>query len=251
MIDRTKNRLTLLTLLIGALALSGCGAKKTARNTAGVYEAGSRAVLGDGAYCNTFSSSGLRLDGKIQTYALPNGEDAPDFLRLRITGIDERFATTGRYMMRFFRAEALGSATNPADNAINFDETPLNTRFESGAGLMISGYMNYVDMTDVADMRRAHSIPGTTATDFFNRVDIIVSDVDMRWDVLIVTIDERQTDGSLARIGESRMLMPAFSADPNVYATDHPAILHPLHPFWNQRANANLNFADMSDSFCW
>lgn len=249
--DQPRKRLTLLALLMGALALSGCGAKKTARNTAGLYEAGSRMALADGAYCNTFSSSEIKLNGKIQTYLNPDGSEVADFMRLRITGIDERFATNTKYVMRFFRAEAFGSPVDGADNTINFDPTPVNVRFEGDAGLMISGYMDDVSMTDVSEMRRTYALPGSTASDFFNRVDIIVSDVDLRWDVLIITIDERQTDGGLARIGEARMLMPSFAADPKIYAADHPLVLHPLHPFWNQRASTAADFAAMSDSFCW
>lgn len=238
-------RLALFALLFGALVLSGCGAKKTARS-AGSIDSASRYVQGEAAYCNTFSGIGTKLDGKIQTYLLPNGDDAPDFMRMKITGINEDFVANSNYVLKFFRAEGL-----PDTNTVRIDETPLEVRFEAAGGIMVSGYMNNVSMIDVSNIRSAHGISGTSATDFFNKVDIIVSNVDYRWDVLIVALYENTSATESRLVGEARMLMPAFTADPNQYASDHPSILHELHPFWSQRSSRTADFAAMSDSFCW
>lgn len=239
-----NNRLTLLTLLLGALIFSGCGAKKTLRG-AGIYEGASRLNQDAGASCSVFSSKDATLDGTIQTYELPNGTFVPDMMRVRLSGITEEFSSNGKYVLKFFRAEAY------PDNRVHIDETPLEVSFESDSGQVLSGYMNSVSMTDVTAVRRNHALGSGSATDFFRKTDIVISDVDLRWDVLIIALYENTSESESRLVGDVRVLMPEFAADPNVYMTDHPSVLHALHPFYAYRDSKTTNFTALASSYCW
>ncbi|MCM2281354.1 MAG: hypothetical protein NDI61_05845 [Bdellovibrionaceae bacterium] len=243
--NQTTRRLTLFAILLSALALSGCGARKTARYSSGTFTGASRSALDAGAPCSYFASTTTTLDGAIQTYVLPDGTDSPDMMRVRINGITNEFQANTKYVLKFFRAEAM------ADNTVRIDPTPLEVRFEADNGLMISGYMNNVSMVDITNMQRAYSLTGSTANDFFRQTDILISNVDLRWDVLMIALYENTSSTESRLVGDVAMLMPEFTADPNVYMTDHPQILHALHPFYNSRTSTTANFADLARAYCW
>src|SRR3954469_3130952 len=63
----------LLSLLVGALMLSGCGARTTGLNGS-TDDLASRSVIQSAANCNSFSSNQTQLAGKLEVYVDPLGQ---------------------------------------------------------------------------------------------------------------------------------------------------------------------------------
>ncbi len=245
------NRARMLLLLVFTLVLSGCGAKKTYRNT-GTSEDSSRTTDKTAATCNQFLSTTIRLSGKMSTYTPINGTPADDYVRIRITNIDGLFDTDAKYKIRLFKLRGTTS------NEIIQDSEPLDFRVEiplsstASGGLPVSGYMQYINITDVNRIKSANSLQTAKAQDFFQKVDLVAINVDLTWDLLRVVLYKDTTETEWETVGWADGLIPAFVANPNEYALDHPNALNVLHPFWDERTQTNMDFAAIANrSWCF
>lgn len=239
-----NKRVLMLSLLAGALFMSGCGASKTG---SGSSDLSSRAesVSSGMAACNVFSSTDATLDGKIKVYKSPSGVVSNDVVRVRISAIDSQFETNSRYMIRMFRWKA------HSDGTTTMDMNPLEfTLQQSNSDAPISGYMKSLKMSDVNFIKNKFAISAANATEFFRKTDFMVFDVDITWDALKIVIYDTTNSSNPSVVAQADMLMPAFAANPVEYAADHPSVLNRLHPFWDDRSS-NLDFARYSDSFCY
>lgn len=245
-IMNSRARLALYLGILAALALSGCGARKTARNKQDESTFSSRTVHDDGIFCNRFSSEETKLEGKMMTYTAPDGTAHDDIIRLRLNGLNNTFDTNSKYTIKIFRWSAMADG-----NGGTPEEAEFRLELPSSA-TPLSGYMNYINMADVTRIKNQYGITATKAEDFFRQVDFLVFDVDLTWDVLKIVLYEAKSASDWVSIGDADALIPAFSANPNTYAEDHVALLTSMHPFWNDRTRADTtNFSSLSQSWCF
>jgi hypothetical protein len=174
------------------------------------------------AQCNGFDSGSVRFAGRVATYN--DGTNfVEDKIRVRLTTVTSSFDTNG-YTIQFFRWNADGAGHTNLDSAALSFTIYYNSQ-------PISSAMTSIDSATVTSLRTQYGI-GTTSSDFFNRTTIVVSGVDNSWQVLKAVLYSGQT-----AIAQADVLMPLFLANPNSYATNHPAVLNSLHPFYANRTN--------------
>jgi len=234
-----SKRYKMFALLLSALVLSGCGAKKTARES---FELSSRSQSGEGIRCNTFSSRTTTLDGRVREFVTKDGREFPDMMRIRITGITSQFDNNSKITLRIYRWKADSSGTH-------IDQEPLQFRLETPTERMVSGYMKSININTVTTLKSTYAVPGSTAQEFFNNVDILVFNVDYTWDALKIVLYEDTSATESRVVGDVDFLMPVFDAHPKVYAQTHPAVLSALHPFWSDRERS-MDFAGLAETFC-
>ena len=236
----------LFAVLLGALALSGCGARKTARAPLGSVSHASRTVSGVGIACNQFSAQGERLAGKVMAYVGPDGNIREDILRLRLTAVPDAFGTDAKFKLKFFRWRAFSDGKTEQDEA-----NPIEFRLELPGHQPISDRIREINVVAVTDIMKRKFIQASTASEFFGQVDIILFDVDYSWDVLRPVVFEYPQGAESRAIASVDVLMPIFSADPNHYAIDHSPVLQSLHPFWNDRDAKAMDYADAASRWCF
>jgi hypothetical protein len=232
----------MLSLLIGALILSGCGARTTGLDGSSDTLA-SRTVIKAAANCNSFSASSTKLTGKLQVYINPLGQPVTDLIRLKITGINSTFDTNTKYALKMFRWKAYSSG------GTDLDQNPVTFSIWYN-GQQISNYLTAVTVTELKALQQKYFISATTSSEFFSKTEILVNGLDLSWDVLKVVLYENVSATESTVIGNVDTLIPAFSANPNDYASDHPAVLSRLHPFYYDRADS-MDFGAAAQSFCF
>jgi hypothetical protein len=233
----TLNQTKRLIALVAAIAsLTACGESTKSRSDGG----GTSTTTGGTtsgtaiAQCNVFdSNTSDRIAGRATTYFF-NGAQQEDKTRLRISTLPALFDGNSGVTIKFFRWNA--SATG----ATNLDATPLSFTIEKGTTdtQSISNAMTSISKADVDSLRSSGSVSGTTSQQFFNNTIFVISGTDYTWDTLKVVVYN-----GTSVLASTDMLLPAIAANPNKYATNHPAVLNALHPFYSQRTD-NITDAD-------
>ncbi len=244
-------RIAAIGLLL--MLLTACGSNVTPRSTAlfsGGGPTGTNLIGTSGAgeaQCALFDSTSTRLGGRVTTYYY-DGVLQEDKVRVRITSLVEAFATNSNYYIQAFRWK-IG-----ASGAAELDQTPVQFNFEKGTGSVspMTADVTSVSNSGIAAYRTAHSIPGTTAVEFFANTTMVVKGVDYNWQALkLVVYDGSTTPATI--VGESDLLLPIFQANPNVYAASHSSILASIHPFYSQRSTvlSEAEWSARSTSYCF
>lgn len=255
-----KSSIQTSTCLAGRLAglgllmaiLSACGAQVTPRNSAALYSGGgplgSAPIInesGDGmTECNSFDSTSIRLSGKVTTYYY-NDVLKEDMIRLRLTGIPDVFSTKSTVYIQMFRWKMKRDPTTglELEGQTELDSVnPVMFNVESGGGSVTPIASDKKDfyLSDVTALRKANSIPGTTALDFFSNTTFVLRGLDYSWSALKIVV----YDGTTV-VGQADLLLPAFQANPNRYASSHASLLEQMHPFWAQK-NQSYTESDWS-----
>ena len=237
-------KFTKVATLIAAYALlSACGSSiqsKSVTSTSGVPSVvGTVDSSGSlGTQCNGFDSTNGRLSGRLTTDVV-NGQIQQDKVRLRITSLDSKFDTSSTAYVKFFRWQVA------ADGTTTLDSNPLEFTVETGTNFVktISNRLTQISLNDVASLRTANFISGTTSIDFFANTAIVLQNVGYDWSAVKVVL----YDGT-STVATADALMPVFTANPNTYATNHSSILAALHPMWNRRAD-NISDSDWVSRF--
>jgi hypothetical protein len=241
----------IVPLLAAAFLLSACGSNVEEKNggSAPAVPGGLGTTItqsGDvGTQCNYFdTSTGPRLTGRVTT-TYSNGQLVEDKIRLRFTGLDAAFDAGTDVQIKFFRWQVSQAGL------VNLDSTPVEFIVEKGAtnSTPISNRLTQISATDVAGLRSAHGITGTSSIDFFANTTIVLQNVTYDWQALKVVM----YDAVGGVIASTDLLLPVFTANPNKYKDTHPGILPALHPMFKDRA-ANLSDADWGarfNSYCF
>jgi hypothetical protein len=218
----------LAALTLAAIVALGACAKSSDSSTTdpGAAAAGTTSATTVNAQCNAFNSSDTRLGGRIATYYNASAF-VEDQLRVRLTSLTTSF-DSNNYDLQFFRWKA------DANGAATLDSAPLSFTIYNGT-TAISAAMTTINSTTVGYLRQQTGI-GTSSSDFFNKVTIVVSGVDNSWEVLKAVLYSGPT-----AIASADALMPLFAANPNTYGANHAAVLSSLHPFWSQRGNSSTD----------
>jgi hypothetical protein len=237
----SNKRIAMLAGLLAALAMSGCGSHVTSRGSSSSDLASRSVVSAENASCNGFSSSQTKLTGKMAVYYEAN-KAVTDKIRVRITGINATFDTNNKYVIKMFKWKAYDS------NQTSLDSNPLTFTLRDNWGTL-SSPMDQINITTANQIAVNKSISAVNASDFFNKTEFVVENVDLTWDVLkVVLYDYTNDPNNGVVIGQVDALMPAFAADPTVYAKDHPAVLQALHPFYGETLS---NYLAASQAYCF
>lgn len=244
--DNTLKKALLFSLL--GFTLAGCGSKlQTRAANTNVITSGSdwSSTVADGvagAECVGFDSTKVRLSGKVTTYYF-SGKIQEDRVRVRLTGLPANFESSSGTHIKFFRWKANG------DGYTEIDATPLNIIIEAGSPARpISGVLTSLSQADVNSFKSLVGVSGG-AQDFFNQVSITVTGTDYNWQALKVVVYDDTTT-----VGDVDLLLPIFAANPNTYASTHPAALNAYHPFWAQRGQTSMtdnDWVNRSKSACF
>jgi hypothetical protein len=80
-----------------------------------------------------------------------------------------------------------------------------------------------------------NALGDTTKSNFFSRVTIILTGLELSYDALMINT----YDSSIGTAAQTsvKALLPAFAADPNLYKETHTTSLNQLHPFWEIKDN--------------
>ena len=214
----------LAALTFAAIVALGACAKSSNGDSTPAGAAGTTSAAATvNAQCNAFDDPNTRLGGRIATYYNASAF-VEDQLRVRLMTLTTSFDSSG-YSLQFFRWKSDINGTT------SLDSTPLSFTIYNGT-TALSSAMTTINAATVGYLRQSSGI-GTSSSDFFNKVTIVVSGVDNTWEVLKIVLYNGQT-----AVGNADALMPLFSANPNTYGANHAAVLNGLHPFWSQRTTA-------------
>lgn len=212
-------------LAVASLALAACGADVQPRSTLYASSSGpttNTQTTTGWAECLPFDASNTRLSGKVTTYYY-NGTLQNDKVRVRISSLLAQFDTDTSYSIQMFRWKQPAGATQAT-----IDSTPVEFSFEAGTGSSapISSWLTSLKVTDLAAIRSKYNVSGSSSTDFFSQTTMVVRGLDLQWQALRVVLYQGTT-----AVGNADILLPAFEANPNVYAASHSSSVASIHPF--------------------
>jgi hypothetical protein len=244
-----RDTLWMALVFTGAIgSLSGCGSSTS--NRANSPSSGPPNITppsggpvnssNAGAECNLFDSTQIRLAGKVTTYYY-NSTLQEDKVRIRFSGLAEQFDTTSGVHFKMFRWKA------DTGGAVQIDNNPLSFTVEKGSSSStpISEPMTSFSATNLANLRQSGEVAGTTTQAFLDNTLFVVNGVDYNWDALKIVLYSGTNT-----LGQVDFLLPIFTANPNSYASNHPAVLAGIHPFWSQRTT-NQDWVARAWSFCF
>ncbi len=249
----------LLTLI--GLYLVGCGSSKITHDessdasrdlpgtltTTGQVTNNDGVVIGYYATCNKFAQQ--NVNGVLTSYFDPVSYNfVSDLIRLELSKVPSTLLTGSDVYLQLYRWY-LDSSDNQIYNktAVGMifqyqDGTWLNT--DPITVLSKSTIQKLISDNKLADR-------GVTLSNFLARTLVVLTGMDIMYDAIsIKTFDQAQ--GKKA-IGSFDVLLPAFAADPNIYAAGHTATrLQALHPLYSERNNGNseVDYYNKTQTFC-
>ena len=231
----------LIVLLLSSSLMVACGASKKSNDSSGVSDLTSRGTPNSEgkeddptsnveyyALCNSFS--GPSLDGVVTNYLNPvTNQYEWDYIRMELKEVPKQLAEKESFYIQFYRwqEDQPGQAyTNPAAVGIYF-------QFEDGTWLN-SELINNVSKNTIENLISDNNLAGVTVNNFFDKVVLVLAGMDLEYDALMInTYDAESGTAALTR---TDVLLPAFAADPNIYAETHPSpSLQQLHPNYNRK----------------
>lgn len=234
-----------LIFAISALALlTNCGASKTSKNSdasrlAGspVYDAPPTGTGGSGVYtnCNAIPSNNIGLGGPISSYFDPNAQAyIDDWIRLKFNQRPTQLTSSSTHYIEIYRWKEGGV----------YNRTPVSISFQlKGSGQELQQTTQVLSRATVQNMIVDNGLDrfGYTTDNFYDGVIMILKGMDLEWDA--ITIYYYDDSESSDPIDSVDVLLPAFDANPNSYATTHPDTdLQMLHPMYQYR---NSGFDDL------
>ncbi|MCB0392177.1 MAG: hypothetical protein KDD58_12875 [Bdellovibrionales bacterium] len=236
-----SGNLKLIFLSVLTVVFVGCSASKKTVSEDGSSNQGSRSTPNtDGsntdadskieyfALCNDFS--GTNLTGVVTNYLNPvTNQYVWDHIRMELAEAPDQLKEKDSFYIQFFKwqEETAGSPyTNPAAVGIYFqyeDGTWLNDKLISTLSKnTIEQLINDNNLTDV------------TVDNFLDKVILVLSGIEIEYDALMINTYDAEV-GTTA-LTTTNVLLPAFAADPNLYAETHAATsLQMLHPNYDIR----------------
>jgi hypothetical protein len=164
------------------------------------------------------------------------GRYVGDHIRAKITKLPPIFSNPG-VKLKFFRWKV------STDGVPFLDETPLTFGLQRKDGQISGGDRTVLEGAELSAATGSPNLDSFSADWHF-----IVRGTTADWEVLKAVVYAGET-----MITEVNLLMPAFTADPNVYSSKNPALLSSLHPN-NSSAGGTWtddDYLSMLDSYCF
>lgn len=238
-----KTLTKILILLLFALSIVGCGASKSTNRPASAdlssrgnpntghtgSSAGGTSYTGVLTECNGFNKDGL--EGNLTTYYDPGtGQFVETYIRMTIKKALAAMATDSRSYVQIYRWHVDDSNTRRVNN------TPTKLYFiQRGTGQAINrdAPATHLSGSTISELISKYNLSGVTPSNFYDKFIVVLGDIGLTYDAITIAVYDRSTNEATKTID---MLLPAFSADPNEYATTHPSgILQNLHPNWSEK----------------
>lgn len=244
----TQTTLKTALLLTVLAMLTACGAQNTdvSSDFASRTPVTSTTVQPVGTtvlYCNQRSKDGLTA--KLMVYTDASNQVRNDYMKLKFTQMPASFGS-GDYI-QLFRWQANSS------NTVYVDPTPVQARFETLDGRLITNFSSSLYWSQVSAIAAAWGISDVNT--FFQNVRLVVDirDPQANFDALKIAMYNTSNTNTI----NMDMLLPAFAASPSVYANDGGAVrssylqkLHPFAAYINQSYTPD-QFLSMGSSFCF
>lgn len=220
-------------LIAGLMFFNNCGSSKSG----GSSSQASRSVPNDGpgdtstggwlSNCNVIPANTLDLEGPVSTYYNQStGTYVADLIRLKFNSIPVELISNNKAYIQIFpwHEDTPGSPV--------YRQTAVDIYFvlkNSGAQLQTDP-VNELSKGTIQNLIQNNNM-NITPDRFFESVIMVLDGVDLTWDALTIALYDEPGGTATDFVN---VLLPAFDADPNIYATDHQATsLRQLHPWWH------------------
>lgn len=240
-----KARLAILKLAVCALSLSlltNCGANKVSKTDGASRNAGNTAFdefdpSASNVYtnCNAIPTNNLGFAGPISSFYDSQAQAyVDDLIRLKFNDSpQELIASTTHYVEIYkWRENKVYDQTGPVQ--IYFQLKSDGSWIQEPVTNLSRATLQKV----IVDNNLAAQ--GFNLDNFFGNVVMTLAGMDLQWDAISIFYYDDSTSNE--PIGTIDVLLPAFDANPNSYATTHPqSVLQQLHPMWQYRNSSYTN----------
>lgn len=242
----TQDTLKAALILTMLAMLTACGAQAVDQNN----DFSSRAPVDNNSssakppmYCNEKTQSGLTA--KMMIYTDSAHKIRNDLMRLKLTQVPASFIS-GDYI-QMYRWQA-----NTA-NQVYLDPTPVQARFETLDGKVLTEFSPYIAWRQVAEIAKASGMSDPNTFLKYVRLVVDIRDPQAQFDVLKIAFYNSNNQA----IVDMDILMPAIFGSPVDYAYEGSSprapILQALHPFASMKGQnlTSAQFVSMGDKFCF
>ena len=228
-----------------AFTLIACGASKKAvedgsstgasrdlpgtLNTNGTVVADDGTLVGYYALCNNFSNNSVQ--GVLTTYRDPvTNQYYSDVIRMELKSVPTTLKTGNDVYLQIFKWQE----DIPGQPVT--DPQPVSMYFQYNNGTWLNDSpITSISKTQIENLISANNLDdlGITVNNFLDNVMIALTGMDIQYDAIMVNAyDNSLGSGATDSVNA---LLPAFAADPNIYAEDHASSLQQLHPNYDIR----------------
>jgi hypothetical protein len=233
------SRLTLLgtahaiSLVLG-LTLSGCSSGSSSSAAAPANNTSTLPISALGgeplSECNgtTLSASGMSIE--LEDY-YSNGVYNSGQIRAKITAVPAEFSNTSQAYFDFYRWEASSA------NVASIDPTPMTFDLidpNNNNKILGTFNSNKLDQSAFAAIQSAKGITGDLTS-----LELVIHGTSSNYQVIRVAVKKSAGSATDTVIDQGDILIPAFTANPNTYATSHVALLNGIHPLNSVSGNGN------------
>lgn len=235
------------SMVIGLLALclplvTACGASKSGGKSTST-DLASRDNPSNGssnggsntkvyAECTPIKENNADIEGRLTTFYHPtSGAFYPEYIRLKFDRLPAEVTTTSTHYMQLFKwyIDASGKRKYATSSVGFYFQLKSNKKYLNSTPL------NVISKATLQNIITDNGIGSSvTLTNFFDKVILVLEGMSLNYDAVAFALyDESKGTTAIASVDS---LLPAFSANPNTYASEHSSsTLRELHPFWSYR----------------
>lgn len=238
-----------IVLLFIGLLLMGCGASKVNNTTS---SSNSPISLGPKLYadCGGFQKASTGTQGVVSTF-VSGGNYVQDLIKLKFTQINSNVVTNANNYIQIFRwSESNGTRqANPTPVYIVAVLKSTNAYLNNGAAAW-----DRISKANIESLITAQDLgkQGIDASNFMANVYFVIAGMDVQYQGMSLAFFD--TSVGSASTDYIDVLLPAYDANPNTYASSKPAgsSLPALHPNWTLRGSGmtNQQFKDATAVYC-
>ncbi len=252
--------LLIVSLIAFSVGLVSCGPSKSGldmssedfSSRADVTNPGTRNGLPVAlAECTAIATNSMGLEGNLTTFYDPFSDAyIPDLIRVQLSRVPNVLMTTNNMYLQFF------AYSSTAKQGRTYGESPINIVFQNkttGRTLNESSPVTRISKATLQKMivDKNLSSSGVTLANFLERHIVVLKDVALSYDAVTIALYDSASGSEVQQSQD--VLLPAFAANPNVYALDHDSShLQQLHPFWSLRQSgwSDEQYRKYSYNFC-
>lgn len=225
----------LFLALMFSIFILGCGASKKSNSSMSSTDISSRGTdpitddnltpVGFYSHCNSFSTT--HLSGVVTTFLNPmTNQYIWDYIRLKIKTAPTQLKSNDNFYIQAFR----WSEDTPGSPYVN--STPVGMYFQSQDGKWLNNELiTSISKSTIEKLINDNNLANTTINNFLSKVIIVMVGMDLQYDAVMLNTYDSSTGNEA--LTTTNVLLPAFAADPNIYAETHAPNLVALHPNYN------------------
>jgi hypothetical protein len=244
-------------LILSSFVFVGCGASKVefednSRDQSSRVDPTDKDNIDHGLLteCSGFNNPSMGVSSYTSTFYDPrSGSYVPDYIRMNITTLPNDLLYAEQHIIMFRLGESQTGALFTNEDPVEFYVQQRGT----GAYLNVDP-LTKISKNTIESLINSNNLgaQGTTVANFFDRHILVLVGMDLEYDALVVALYDPRTGSNSATHSEITLL-PAFSADPNVYGQNHSSrTLIEAHPLYSRR-NSGLSeqqFLEQMNYYC-